>query len=192
MQQRIVRVVALLLLAMVIPASASAEKSERWTIKEWRLPTPDSLPHDPAVAPDGALWYTAQRANKFGRVDSAIGDSESGVKPNTIVRLDPKAENFAVLRVPGGGGVIRNMAATRPGRVYIAESGVNTVGMIEPAQWVPQLSQIRPVSASDDGGMNGGMTRALWIVGGLLVVYIALRLIAGRSQKRKPGDKPSA
>jgi hypothetical protein len=26
------------------------------TIKEWDVPTPNSRPHDPAVAPDGSLW----------------------------------------------------------------------------------------------------------------------------------------
>jgi hypothetical protein len=81
-------------------------------------------------------------------------------------------------------------AAATPASASIAESGVNMLGMIEPALWILQPSQIRPMSASDDAGMDGGMIRALWIVGGLLVVYVALRLIAGRTQKRKPGDKP--
>jgi virginiamycin B lyase len=35
-------------------------------IKEWDVPTPHSRPHDPAVAPDGSLWYTGQMANKLG------------------------------------------------------------------------------------------------------------------------------
>lgn len=35
------------------------------TIKEWDLPTPNSRPHDPAIAPDGSLWYTGQMANKL-------------------------------------------------------------------------------------------------------------------------------
>jgi len=59
--------------------------------------------------------------------------SESGVEPNTIVRFDPATEEFHVQPVPGGGGVIRNMAAAPDGRVYIAESGVNKVGIIEPS-----------------------------------------------------------
>ena len=42
-------------------------------IHEWDLPTSGSLPHDPAVAPDGSLWYTAQKANRLGRLDPATG-----------------------------------------------------------------------------------------------------------------------
>ena len=34
--------------------------------KEWDVPTPNSHPHDPALAPDGALWYTGQESNTLG------------------------------------------------------------------------------------------------------------------------------
>src|SRR5882762_7966027 len=43
------------------------------SIREFDVPTPRSRPHDPAVAPDGALWYTGQMANKLGRLDPANG-----------------------------------------------------------------------------------------------------------------------
>ncbi len=46
--------------------------------------------------------------------------SESGVQPNTIVRSDPRQQSFARAVIPSGGGVIRNMAATPDGRVFIA------------------------------------------------------------------------
>jgi streptogramin lyase len=29
-------------------------------IREYEVPTPRSRPHDPALAPDGSLWYTGQ------------------------------------------------------------------------------------------------------------------------------------
>jgi virginiamycin B lyase len=37
-------------------------------IQEYEVPTPKSRPHDPAVAPDGSLWYTGQGANMVQRV----------------------------------------------------------------------------------------------------------------------------
>src|SRR5262249_42657550 len=43
------------------------------SIQEWDAPTPNSRPHDPAVAPDGSLWYAAQLANKLGRLDPDSG-----------------------------------------------------------------------------------------------------------------------
>ncbi|HEY6947134.1 MAG TPA: hypothetical protein VI431_18490 [Candidatus Acidoferrum sp.] len=75
-----------------------------------------SQPYGIAITPDGMVWY-----------------SESGVKPNTMVRFDPKTEAMARTNIPSGGGTVRNMAATVDGRVYIACSGVNKVGVVEPA-----------------------------------------------------------
>jgi virginiamycin B lyase len=86
-------------------------------VKMWASPGgPKSAPYGIAITPDGMVWY-----------------SESGVKPNTIIQFDPKTEQFARANIPSGGGTVRNMAATSDGRVYIACSGVNKVGVIERA-----------------------------------------------------------
>ncbi len=83
-------------------------------VDEWLSPGGNnSRPYGLTITPDGMIWY-----------------SESGVQPNTIVRFDPKTGRFSKWDVPSGGGVIRNMAATASGDVYIACSGVNTVGII--------------------------------------------------------------
>src|SRR5262245_57321259 len=42
-------------------------------IREFPVPTAGAFPHDPAVAPDGALWTTEQKVNKLGRLDVATG-----------------------------------------------------------------------------------------------------------------------
>lgn len=88
-------------------------------VKMWPSPGgPMSSPYGVTVTPDGRVWY-----------------SEAGVLPkNTIVRFDPKTETFASTTIPSGGGVVRNMAAAPDGRVYIACSGVNKVGIVTPHQ----------------------------------------------------------
>ena len=87
-------------------------------VKMWLSPGgTGSAPYGIAITPDGMVWY-----------------SESGVKPNTIVQFNPKTEQFARAAIPSGGGTVRNMAATADGRVYIACSGVNKVGVVEPAR----------------------------------------------------------
>src|SRR5437899_6482866 len=63
-------VCALSAIALTATLAATGAKV---SIKEWDVPTPDSRPHDPAVAPDGSLWYTGQMANKLGRLDPATG-----------------------------------------------------------------------------------------------------------------------
>ncbi len=53
----------------VFCASRPLFNDTKFAIREYDVPTPNSRPHDPAVAPDGALWYTGQLANKLGRLD---------------------------------------------------------------------------------------------------------------------------
>jgi virginiamycin B lyase len=87
-------------------------------VKMWPSPGgTGSAPYGIAITPDGMIWY-----------------SESGVKPNSIIQFNPQTEQFARAAIPSGGGTVRNMAATADGRVYIACSGVNKVGVVEPAR----------------------------------------------------------
>jgi len=47
-------------LGILFAAGAAAPKAAvaelKVTIREWDVPTPNSRPHDPALAPDGSLW----------------------------------------------------------------------------------------------------------------------------------------
>ena len=82
-------------------------------VKAWLSPGgAQSRPYGIAITRDGIVWY-----------------SESGVKPNTLVRFDPKTGDFQKWNIPSGGGVVRNLAATSDGRLYLACSGVNKVAV---------------------------------------------------------------
>jgi len=52
------------------------------------------------------------------------------MKPNTLVRFDPKSEAFSSEQIPSGGGVVRNMVATPDRRLFLACSGVNKVAVV--------------------------------------------------------------
>jgi virginiamycin B lyase len=83
-------------------------------LKEWSPGGSESEPYGIAITNNGEVWY-----------------SESGVKPNTLVRFDPKAESFSTKPIPSGGGVVRNMVATPDRRLYLACSGVNKVAVVD-------------------------------------------------------------
>jgi virginiamycin B lyase len=126
-------------------------------IKEYTLPDPAARPRRLAIASDDVVWYTDHARGYLGRFDprtgqvrewltpggkdsrpygiAAIGDalwySESAVKPNTIVRFDAKTEKFQTSAIPSGGGIIRNMMATRDGNLVLACSAVNRVALVE-------------------------------------------------------------
>jgi virginiamycin B lyase len=91
------------------------DPSTRKLLKEWASPGgAESEPYGIAVTSDGVVWY-----------------SESGVKPNTLVKFDPKSESFSTKAIPSGGGVVRNMVATSDGRLYLAWRGVNKVAVVD-------------------------------------------------------------
>jgi virginiamycin B lyase len=81
---------------------------------EWASPGgPKSEPYGIVFA-KGAVWY-----------------SESGTRPNTIVRFDPKTDKFQTWAIPSGGYIVRKMDVTPDGNPVIATSTVNGVGMVE-------------------------------------------------------------
>jgi len=130
---------------------------ETMEIKEYSLPDPAARPRRIAITADDALWYTDYARGYLGRLDPATGAvrewpspggtksqpygiaavgnilwySESAVRPNTLVRFDPKAENFQTWVIPSGGGVVRNMMATAEGDLVLACSGVNRVAFVD-------------------------------------------------------------
>jgi virginiamycin B lyase len=42
-------------------------------IREYPVASPGARPHDPAVAPDGSVWYTGQANSSLGRLDPPTG-----------------------------------------------------------------------------------------------------------------------
>src|SRR6476646_8339988 len=43
------------------------------SITEYQIPRDKAFPHDPAVGPDGIVWYTDQNNSFIGRLDPAAG-----------------------------------------------------------------------------------------------------------------------
>jgi virginiamycin B lyase len=124
-------------------------------IREYALPDPAARPRRIAITPDDEIWYTDYARGYLGRFDTKTGAvkefsspggenaqpygivylkravwySESGVRPNTLVRFDPSTETFQSWPIPSGGGVVRNMMVTRDGNIAIAESGMDRIAL---------------------------------------------------------------
>jgi virginiamycin B lyase len=126
-------------------------------IAEYQLLNPGSRPRRIAITPDDKVWYTDFSRGYLGRLDPATGEvkewaspsgpkslpygiaatkggiwyCESAAKPNTIVRFDPKTEQFQSWAIPGGGDIVRNMDVGRDGNPILANSLANQVGIVE-------------------------------------------------------------
>ncbi|HEV2748790.1 MAG TPA: lyase [Allosphingosinicella sp.] len=108
------------------PAAKPAVTAEAIATKVFQLPA-GSRPHDVAPAPDGKVWYTAQRQGALGILDPKTGavrqvplgpdSAPHGViqgpdgaawitdgGQNAIVRYDPKTEKIDVWKLPAETG----------------------------------------------------------------------------------------
>ena len=127
------------------------------SIHEYALPHADSRPRRLAIARDGDIYYSDYSRGYLGRLDPKTGDvtewpspggpkslpygilaradaiwySESGVKPNTLVRFDLETHKFQSWAIPSGGGVVRNMVLAPDGELALALSGVNGVALVK-------------------------------------------------------------
>src|SRR6202051_4702766 len=92
-------------------------------IQEYEVPTPNSRPHDPAVAPDDSLWYTGQGVNKLGR-------------------LDPKTTEFKEypLKTPNSGP--HGLVADKNGSIWFTAISAGYVGKLDPKSG--EIAEYRP------------------------------------------------
>ena len=85
-------------------------------VKEWDSPSgPKSHPYAIAVV-DGIVWY-----------------NESGMRPDALVRFDPKSERFQSWAIPSGNihaGIVRHMRPTRDGNLLIHQSSTNRIILV--------------------------------------------------------------
>jgi virginiamycin B lyase len=126
-------------------------------VREYTLPNADSRPRRIAITSDDMIWYADYSRGYLGRLNPASGEvkewpspsgaesqpygitvtkdivwyNESGIRPNTIVRFDPKTEKFQSWIIPSGGIVVRNMMANKEGNLVLACSGANRVALVE-------------------------------------------------------------
>jgi virginiamycin B lyase len=124
--------------------------------REYTLPDPASRPRRITITSDDIVWYADFSRGYLGRLDAASGKvsewlspsgpksepygmsaindviwySESGTKPNTVVRFDPKTASFQSWAIPGGGDIVRNTSVTPDGGFVLANSLTNEVSLV--------------------------------------------------------------
>ena len=132
-------------------------EKETLAVTEFALPDAAARPRRLAIGPDDAVWYTDFARGALGRLDPATGTvqewaspsgpksepygivftkgavwySESGAKPNTVVRFDPVVRTFQTWAIPGGGDIVRNMDVDRDGNPVLANSLTNEVTLVD-------------------------------------------------------------
>ncbi len=125
-------------------------------LSEIELPVSATTVRRLDIAADGTIWYVNSSQGRLGRYDPISGDikewpspsgpashpyaiavidgivwyNESGKRPDTLVRFDPKTEEFQSWIIPSGNapaGIVRHMRPTRDGNLLIHQSGTNRI-----------------------------------------------------------------
>ncbi|MFK8031625.1 MAG: cytochrome C [Gammaproteobacteria bacterium] len=125
-------------------------------VTEHKLPQEGTTVRRLDVAEDDTIWYVNSRLGYLGHYNPKTGKAqewespsgrsshpyalvvvngivwynESGVRPDMLVRFDPKDESFQSWPVPSGNvraGIIRHMRATKEGDILIHQSSTNHI-----------------------------------------------------------------
>jgi virginiamycin B lyase len=80
---------------------------------QWMTPSTPAYPHDPAVAPDGSVWYTGQRANVIGR-------------------FDPATQQFKEFELPTPKSGPHGLQADREGNIWYTGNAAGLIGKVDP------------------------------------------------------------
>ena len=125
------------------------------SFQEWVTPTRGQRSRDPVEAPDGSIWWAGQWGNLVGRTDPVTGEmkefvlpansmphtvtpdqhgaiwyNESRMRPDTLVRFEPKTQRFQSWPIPSGdlyAGIARHIRATRDGRILIEQTATGRI-----------------------------------------------------------------
>ncbi len=155
--------VCLAVLLFAVVALAAGPTVE---IKEYDVPTANSRPHDPALAPDGSLWYTGQMSNTLGRLDPKTGaikeyplktpksgplglvaDKQGNIWFTAIFgeyvgKLDPKTGEIKEYRPPQGTKVDPHTPVfDQSGMLWFTNEQSNEVGRLDPRTGKMDLKQ---------------------------------------------------
>ena len=179
MHRKIIQAVCVVSL-LVQPALSGEWKV---TIREWDVPTANSRPHDPEMAPDGALWYTGQVANKLGRLDPKTGEIQEftmkteGSGPHGLAadregniwftanskayigKLDPRSGEVTEYPMPDSRARDpHSLTFDASGNIWFTVQGGNFVGKLEPGTGKVTLKEVPTARARPYGivmGANG-------------------------------------
>jgi virginiamycin B lyase len=139
------------------PAAVHVDGPVKVKFTHWKVPTPGSRPHDPAVAPDGAIWWSGQTANTLGRLDPKTGETKEypitmpmsgphgliadhdgniwfvGNRAGYVGMLDPKTGNIKEYVMPDPKARDPHTpVVAQDGRVWFTLQNANMVGRIDP------------------------------------------------------------
>ncbi|MEO6566439.1 MAG: hypothetical protein ABIO63_10435 [Casimicrobiaceae bacterium] len=117
-------------MAAVVPRALGATPA----MQSWPLNTANATGiHDVAPAPDGGVWFTAQRSGHLGWFAVYVDERDivwvADWSSNAMFSFDPRTEKFDRHVFPREAANVRQMLGRR-GEVWLPESGTEFISVI--------------------------------------------------------------
>ncbi len=145
--------VTLRLLLEQPPADKPAPAALAGRVREWTVPAENSLPHDPAVDPQGNIWLTLMRANR-------------------MARLNPDTGEWKLFPIPTPNSGPHGLVADAEGNIWFTENSVGKIGRVDAR--TGEVTEYAAPTAKDPHTPIFGPDGALWFTaqGSNLVVRL--------------------
>ena len=131
--------VKLRLESTALPVQAVLELEGK--MRTWDVPAPGALPHDPAVDPQGNIWFTLQ---------------ESG----QLARFTPDTQEWKLFSVPTANSGPHGLISDAKGNIWFTENYAGKIGRLDPKSKL--VAEYTPPTAKDPHTPVFGPDGALW------------------------------
>jgi virginiamycin B lyase len=110
-------------------------------MRTWDVPWPKALPHDPAVDPQGNIWFTLQHAGRLGR-------------------FTPDTQEWKLFIVPTPDSGPHGLVSDAKGNIWFTENYTGKVGRLDPKSSL--VAEYTAPTAKDPHTPAFGPDGALW------------------------------
>ena len=121
------------------PAQAVLELKGK--MRTWDVPSPGALPHDPAVDPQGNVWFTLQQAGQ-------------------LARFTPDTQEWKLFKVPTANSGPHGLVSDAKGNIWFTENYAGKIGRLDPKSSL--VKEYAAPTAQDPHTPVFGPDGALW------------------------------
>jgi virginiamycin B lyase len=174
-----------LILAILVALAATTAHAAPVEVQEWQVPWEASRPRDPAVAPDGRIWFNGQASHYIAVLDPTTGEMQrvdlpdaagphnliidergiiwyAGNRRGYIGRYDPEDGTFTRYPMPDPEATDPHTLVFGPaGDIWFTLQRSNRLGRLDPATGEITLQQVTTARALPYG--IAADTEGVWV-----------------------------
>ncbi len=147
-----------LLLKLPPPDPPAARAPLQGRVREWLVPAEHSLPHDPAVDPQGNVWLTLMGSNQ-------------------VTRFNPETGEWKLFPAPTPNSGPHGLVADADGNIWFTENAVGKIGRVDAR--TGRVTEYAAPTAKDPHTPVFGPDGALWFTAQRSNLVVRMDMMTG-------------